>query len=230
MRSFLLLLIAMTMGGCSTPTEREAQRIKAAATAAFNQANQCRAQIGQSNEWHELSAYLPPLDGSEPSMSLRINDNMPTAAQAVLLVKLFNDRLLPCQTLAVANLQTAHPSLAVAVAEFNAAANQAYARLAARQLTWGAYASLSATLNAEARGNWTKAEQKVGAEIEARLSAEDQRRRDILSNAYTFWVTQTILNQNAVALNQNQQLINRVYFPGVTSCTRSPNFIGCTQF
>lgn len=230
MRSFVLLLIVIAMGGCATPTEREAKRIKAAATTAFNQANQCQAQIGQSSEWQELSAYLPPLDGGEPPMSLRINDNVPTAAQAALLVKLFNDRLLPCQTLAVADFQTVHPALAVAAAEFNAGANQAFARLAARQLTWGAYASLSATLKAEARGNWTKAAQKVEAEIEARLDADDRRRREIRSNAYNVWVTQTMLDQNAIALNQNQQLINRAYLPRMTNCTRSPHFISCTQF
>jgi hypothetical protein len=219
MRSFILLSIVLAVGGCATPAEREAKRVRAAASATFDQARQCLGEIGQSTEWQDLSAHLPPLDGSEPRMSLRTDSRVPTAAQAAQLVKLFNDRLLPCQTLVVSNLQAVHPSLAVAVAEFNAAANQAYARLVSRQLTWGAYASLSATLNAQARANWAKAGQKVADELEARLNAEDQRRRQALANAY-----------NALALYQNQQLLDAANRPRTVNCTRMAGYFNCTQF
>lgn len=223
MRRFILLMIAVTVGGCATRAEREADRIKAAAAATFDQATQCRTQIGQSAEWQQLASHLPPLDGAEPSMALRTNDSLPTPAQASLLVKLFNDRFQPCQTLIVTNLHTVHPSLAAVITEFNATANQNYARLAGRQVTWGTYANLSASLNAEARTNWTKAGQKIETELAAREDAERNRRQAAFNNLYNILATQTMLNQN-------QQLINAANQPRMTTCTRAAGTLSCMQF
>ncbi len=222
MKLLILLLLAFAISGCSTRAGRETDRIKAAAAATFDQATQCRTQ-GQSAEWQQLAPYLPPLDGTEPSMTLRTNNDLPTTAQASLLVKLFNDQFQPCQALVVANLHTVHPSLAAVIAEFNATANHNYARLAGRQISWGAYAGLSASSNAEARANWTKTGQKIEAELAAREDAERERRQAALNNLYNVLATQTMLNQN-------QQLINAANQPRMTTCTRAAGTVSCMQF
>src|SRR5258708_17457586 len=130
MRAFHWMALMAVLAGCATQAEREHSRVGRAITAALDDRRACGARVSQSAEWQDLSPYLPPLDGSEPSMTQRLNNDVPTVDQAAALVQLFNSYTQPCQVQEVANLQAVHPSMAAAVAEIQTARNQGYAKLA----------------------------------------------------------------------------------------------------
>jgi hypothetical protein len=225
-------LVALTavLAGCATQAEREHSRMSDAITAALDNRQACGARISQSAEWQDLSPYLPPLDGSEPSMTLRLNNDVPTIDQAATLVRLFNSYTQPCQAQEVANLNAVHPSMAAAVSEIQSARNQGYAKLAGRHLTWGAYATFSAALMAEGRSQLTRVGQHIDAELQAQHAQELQRRQQASAIALAASSQLLLLGSQQQVLYQNQQMINAANRPRSTNCTVVGGFLNCTTF
>jgi hypothetical protein len=230
MRVVPLVALTAVLAGCATEAAREHSRMGAAITAAQDDRQACRARISQSAEWQDLSPYLPPLDGSEPSMTQRLNNDVPTADQAATLVRLFDGYTQPCQARDVARLQAAHPAMAAAVSEIQAVRNQAYAKLAGRQMTWGAYANVSATLMAEGRSQLAKVDQQIDGELQTRHAQELQRRQQASANALAAGAQLLLLGNQQRALDQNQQMINAANRPRSTNCTVIGGFLNCTTF
>jgi hypothetical protein len=123
----------------------------------------------------------------------------------------------------MAALQATHPALAAVGSEVVAVLNQGYAKLASREVSWGAYAQFSAQVNAEAEKQWAAATQRIQSGLEAQHSAGMRQRQAAIANAYNVYATQTLLNQN-------QQMINAYNRPRSTNCSVVGGYLNCTTY
>lgn len=229
-KKMIALGILVLMAGCATGAQQESARMRAAVASTNDQAKQCQVRAEQSPEWQELSAYLPSLDGSDPSMTLRTNASVPTPEQAATLARLFNDYMRPCQATLLASTGAVHPAMSAVLAESYAARNQAYAQLASRQATWGAYANFSASLVAETKSAWARTGQEIEGGLQAQHNTEVQQRQAASAAMMQTGMGLMALSNQQQMINQNQQAIYAANRPRTSNCQVIAGFLQCTTF
>jgi hypothetical protein len=150
MRILALLCAVVALGGCATGAQRQAEQMKTNLMQGRTATDACWSQAADSPDGRELADLLPLRGDKTPSMTLLTNKQVPSPEQAATLVRYHNDYRRRCQEMAMATLQATHPAFAALGSEVVAVQNQGYAKLASREISWGAYAQFSSQVNAEA--------------------------------------------------------------------------------
>lgn len=218
-----VVLIALALGGCATQAQRQVEQMKSNLSQGMAATDNCWAQAAASPDGRELADLLPPRGNKSPSMTLLTNKQVPSPEQAAVLVRYHNDYRRQCQDLVIASLQATHPALAALGSEVVSALNRGYAKLASREVSWGAYAQFSAQVNAEAERQWAAIAREIDAGLQARHDAEVRRREAALANAYHVYAMQTLINQN-------QQAISAYNQPRSTNCSVVGSYLNCTTY
>jgi hypothetical protein len=213
----------IAVGGCATAAQQQAAQMKANYMQGMTATDACWAQAAESQDGRELAELLPPRGNKTPSMTLLTNKQVPSPEQAAVLIRYHNEYRRRCQETAMAALQTTHPALAALGSEVVAVLNQGYAKLASREVSWGAHAQFSEQVNAEAEKQWVTVTQRIRSGLEAQHSAEMRQRQAAIANAYNVYATQTLLNQN-------QQMINAYNRPRSTNCSVIGGYLNCTTY
>ena len=109
-----------------------------------------------------------------------------------------------------------HPAYAAVFAESYAAADQQYAKLVRREISWGDYATFSVQRYAALRSEVAKTDQQVKAQLDNAHRYEIQQRQAAAA-AFSQWAYQ-------------QQVIAAMNRPVSTNCTRIGYTVNCTSY
>lgn len=116
-----------------------------------------------------------------------------------------------------------HPAYAAVAAETYAAADQQYARLVRREISWGENAVMSAQRVTAMRVALTRVGQQINAEL-ANAHAYEIQQRQAAAAALSNWAYQQQV------LSQNQQAVNALSRPRMTNCQYVGTVLNCTSF
>lgn len=230
MRRFTVLAVALLASACATAAETELDRMTTVHREGKARVSDCLAKARASAPYAVVGRYLPPLDGSAPSMSLRLNTDRPNAEQRSALVAFYNDQYRPCRDQALDTLQRQNPALAASAGEGIAASDAAYAQLAAGNVTWGQYADFSARLNAEQQSRVTATGQRIVAGLQSQHAQEVQQRQAASQALTNAGMGLIMLDQNQQMIQQQQQLNNTLARPVTTNCRYVGRNLTCTSF
>lgn len=213
----------LCLSGCATGAQQQAAKMNEAAKAAISDGTVARDRAAALPSYQVLKDKIPPLDGSPSSMALQTNTSKPDAEEVAALLEFHRDGLSPWRAVALQDWAKVHPAYAAVAAETYAAADQQYARLVHRELSWGEYATFSAQRITAFRAAVTRIDQRIKAEL-GNAHAYEIQQRQAAAAAFSQWAYQQQV------LQQNQQAINAANRPRMTNCQYVGTYLNCTTF
>jgi hypothetical protein len=155
-------------------------------------------------------------------MALLADQAKPTPAEVEALLALHDGPVMACRRLAIEGAARVHPSYGVIFAQAYAEADNDYAGLVRRQMSWGDFAQHTQRRRQETAAALTDADAKVRQQL-ATSHAYEMQQRAAFGQAMQQWSYQ----QRALA--QQQQLINAAYRPVFTTCSYVGSMLNCTS-
>jgi hypothetical protein len=213
----------LCLSGCATGAQQQAARMNEAAQIMVADGNAARARAVALPSYQALKDKLPPLDGSPPSMELLTNTSKPNVEDSSALLEFHREGLSPWRAVTLQDFAKMHPAYAAVAAEAYAAADQQYARLVRREITWGENATASAQRTTALRAELTRVGRQIQAEL-ANAHTYEIQQRQAAAAALSNWAYQQQV------LSQNQQVINAANRPRMTNCQYVGTYLNCTTF
>lgn len=179
----LMILFVVVLGGCDMAVAyeprplSEGERLAIARDRVTALIGLCATSVQESPAYKSVPNLYNQWGGLEPPMSMRTNKNVPAAAQSTALVTLFKERIQPCQDQILSIQSALHPTIGAIVRSYYAALNGAYAKLARREISWGAYADFAATVRADCESQVTQARENMRRELMARYERAMERQQ-----------------------------------------------------
>lgn len=210
----IAVVVALASAGCATAAQQKAQQIQAVSQLASAEFKQCVYRVRDKPEYALLIPHSVDLSTGQPTMQQLIDETVPTAEEAKLLIARHDDAL-PCRKRFVDQLSTTVPAFADIMLMEMANADAIAALLVQRKITWAEATRQEQKLAGDARSKLLSA----GREIDIQLGAEHQvelARRQAASNALMQW-------------SLDQQMINSINRPKLTTCNAMGTFVNCVS-
>jgi hypothetical protein len=223
MRGNLAFIAIIAIAGCATPAQQEVQRMNAADQRGAALIQACAANVERGPDYTALRDKMLPLTdpNSRPTLEQLNDGSKPTAAQIRHLFGL-HAAIQECRKIALESVGAVHPAYVTPMAEAYAEDDALMLRLVRGQITWGE----SARASSELRRAYIAKVYSVNAAINQNLAnshAYEMQRRQQAGQALMTW---SLYQQQ---LNQQQQMINAMSRPVVTTCSYAGRQIYCTS-
>jgi hypothetical protein len=218
-----VVISTLFLSACATGAQQQATRMNEAMQATKADAIAARDRAATLPSYLALKDKIPPLDGSPPSMVLQTDTSKPNAEEVAALLEFHRDGLSPWRAVVLQDFAKVHPAYAAVAAETYATADQQYARLVRREISWGDYATSAAQRNTAMRGALMRVDQQIKTELNNAHAYEIQQRQAAAA-ALSNWAYQQQV------LLQNQQAINAANRPRTTNCQYVGAYLNCTTF
>jgi hypothetical protein len=213
----------LCLSACATGAQQQAARINEAVQVTKADLIAARDRAAALPSYQALKDKIPPLDGSSPSMALQTDTSKPNAEDVAALLEFHRDGLSPWRAVVLQDFAKVHPAYAAVAAETYVAADQQYARLVRREISWGDYATSSAQRTTAMRAALLRVDQQIKTEL-TNAHAYEIQQRQAAAAALSNWAYQQQV------LLQNQQAINAANRPRMTNCQYVGTYLNCTTF
>jgi hypothetical protein len=138
-RILIISLIVVSLTGCATAAQQQAETIKAVIQQAVIDERSCLESVIDKPEYASIISHLPsPEQKSKPTMAQLADDAFPTKNQSKLLI-LAHDEVTPCKEEALNKLENIWSSLATVAADEMVEGDKLTLKLVKREITWGDY-------------------------------------------------------------------------------------------
>jgi type III secretory pathway component EscV len=214
-RPCLFLLAVLSVAGCTTVAQRQAQQAGSATREAVAQSKACNAVIFAKPEYAPLIEHTPDPATGQATMALLTDESLISPQQA----KLFgarHDELNQCRSRLLTALSAVRPDVVLILSSEYTNGAALAVQLVERKITWGEWARQGQALLNNARQQLAAADRKWIAELNASHQAE-MGQRQAAAAALLQWSAQ-------------QQLINAANRPVVTNCNRLGSSVNCTSY
>jgi hypothetical protein len=216
--SVWLVLIFAAALGCTTAAQTQGELVKRNVQEATQRLRPCFEAIETNPTYKGLADRIPI--GSGPSTLMQLgNTGLATKDEVELIVKRHND-LLPCREKYITEMMNILPGLIPTIVETYHKADLVWVDLMQANINWGEGNKRRAVVIDEFRFKIQAAANALVQQLAASHNAELVQRQAALSSLSQWADRQT-------ALLQNQQLINTLNRPRVTTCTAFGRTVQC---
>jgi len=205
----------LSVAGCATAAQRQAQHAAVGVHLALGQMKTCVRSVADNPQYASLLVHTPNLDTGQHTMAQLTDETVPTAEEARLFAKRYDDVNI-CRSHFLTALSSARPDLVPVFADAYAKSDGVAVQLVERKITWAAAARSSDQSIAHLRRQLEDANQTWIANLEAENQAELAQRRAAAA-AVMQW-------------SQQQQMINAINRPVTTNCNRFGSMVNCTSY
>jgi hypothetical protein len=212
------LLICATVLGCATAAQRQGALILSNVRGATERLTPCFVKSETNPAYKDLAERIPVGRGNSTLLQLA-NSSMATEAEVELIIKRHND-IVPCREMYVTEVMNILPGLIPTIVESYHKADLVWVDLMQGNISWGEGNKRRAVIIDEFRFKAQAAANELVQQLVASHNAELVQRQAAL-NALSQWA------DRQTALMQNQQLINSINRPRVTTCTAFGRTVNC---
>jgi hypothetical protein len=209
------------VAGCSTAAQRQAALMMQQAKPVMERGTICMAAV-KNNPIYEPLARRTPFDGRDNATLRQLADTDKANEEEIELIIAANNESTPCRQYVVEGFMKILPSLVTIFVESYHQLEIAMVDLIQRKITWGEYNQrrtvLRDDMNAKGRVEVARLERDFATSHYNELA-----QRQAALNALAQWA------DRQTALMQNQQIINRLNRPVITTCSGSAYYVNCTS-
>jgi hypothetical protein len=206
-----LILVCILMVGCLTAAQRQALSIRQNAQAANERAIACLRNITTNPGYQQLAKHAPLDTRINPTLEQLADKEVPTNEDVQIIIA-FHNELAQCRERIIEDLMNVIPGIIPIVVQGYHQADLITVDLMERKLSWGEANKKRTALRDDVMGRF----QVALAQLERELAASHQAelvQRQAAFNALAQWAYQQQV------LIQNQQAINNLNRPVVTTCS-----------
>ncbi|HZQ01370.1 MAG TPA: hypothetical protein VFB13_17630 [Reyranella sp.] len=149
-------------------------------------------------------------------MTLQTNQSKPTPTESAVLLKLYDNYVLPCRKIALDGAARVNSAFSVVLACTYAESDVEYARLVRREESWGEFAQGSVRRRADLRQALQAAQSHINRDL-GQSHAYEMQQRQAAAKALSDMAYQ-------------QQVIAAMNRPITTNCTRIGYAINCSSY
>jgi hypothetical protein len=216
MRKLLVTTIAaLSLSACATTAQRELAHMEEGGSNFKSHLKTCVAPVMANEEYREINAKLPPLEGSTVPMSVLVNQQKPIEAEAALLLKRHAD-LEPCRRQAIDDANKVNAAYGAALISSYTAADADFIRLVKREETWGEFAQGSQQRASMLVQQGQQITDNINQHLQQSHAAEVQHRQAAF--------------QSLSQWGYQQQVIAAMNRPVSTNCVRTGTVVNCTSY
>lgn len=177
-KKIFLALIAITLFGCATAAQKQANQISATEVQANKDMHKCLETEYNKPENESIRAHLKSPSQAAPNSKQLHDKSYQTKSESALLSEYFENQKA-CTNEYIRQINTVAPSIAVILAERDNEFDKIRSLLIARKITWGNYYQQFQKIDAEYKNKLAIASRQLQMSLDAAHQAEIRQRQAI---------------------------------------------------
>jgi hypothetical protein len=221
MRSLILVVAFLALGGCATAAEREVARMRDTAERAGGASDGCWARAQAQPSYVSLSGKLTLKIDMSPTLMQRTDTTKPTAEDRQALGDLHRDWLAPCRKVQIDGAAAILPALRRVMVQYAEREDAVYAALLQGRMSWGEANTELAAIRIETTQAVDEIASRAAQELHREHAAEIERRRIAIGK---------LADAFGKAAEQMRDRANRYPQPRQTICQNVGGYLTCTTY